>query len=80
MGRFKTKKTSEYNRIIIMDQESYQIFLNDLLSSNIKFMAKANEDQKWSLHLHKKFFLNFQNAAFLGFYLTFEINLLNSLQ
>ena len=30
--------------------------------------------------LHKKFFLNFQNGAFLGFYLTFEINLLNNLQ
>ena len=26
MGRFKTKKTSEYNRIIILDQESYQTF------------------------------------------------------
>ena len=24
--RFKTKKTSEYNRIIILDQESYQTF------------------------------------------------------
>ena len=26
VGRFKTKKTSEYNRIIILDQESYQTF------------------------------------------------------
>ena len=43
-------------------------------------MAKANEDQKWSLRLHKKLFLNFQNGAFLGFYLTFKINLSNSLQ
>ena len=26
VGRFKTKKTSKYNRIIILDQESYQTF------------------------------------------------------
>ena len=26
VGRFKTKKTWEYNRIIILDQESYQTF------------------------------------------------------
>ena len=26
VGRFKTKKTSEYNRIIILDQKSYQTF------------------------------------------------------
>ena len=26
VGRFKTKKTSEDNRIIILDQESYQTF------------------------------------------------------
>ena len=26
VGRFKTKKTSEYSRIIILDQESYQTF------------------------------------------------------
>ena len=26
VGRFKTKKTSEYNRIIILDHKSYQTF------------------------------------------------------
>ena len=26
VGRFKTKKTLEYNKIIILDQESYQTF------------------------------------------------------
>ena len=41
VGCFKTKKTLEYNRIIILDQNHNKLFLNYLLSSNIKFMAKG---------------------------------------
>ena len=35
VSHFKTTKTSDCNRIIILDQESYQnFFKNDILSSN----------------------------------------------
>ena len=47
MSRFKTTKTLEYNRIIILDQESYHdVFLNVILSSNIKFIAKGKKRPK----------------------------------
>ena len=64
---FKTTKTSEYNRIIILDQESYQIFLKRYFEFKKNLLQKANEDQKWSLRLHKKFFSNSQSEAFLVF-------------
>ena len=42
VSHFKTTKTSEYNRIIILNQESYQkVFKMTFLSSNIKFIAKG---------------------------------------
>ena len=54
MGHFKTTKTSEYNRIIILDQESYRTFLKWHFKFKHKIYCERQIKTKNDLYVYIK--------------------------